>query len=87
MKGRCKMNQIPEFLINKLINQYGDELTKEIIKGYENKRKTTLRINTLKSSLDEVLEVFSKEGIKYSQVDFFKQALICENKTNMICLA
>lgn len=82
------MKQIPEFLINKLINQYGDELAKEIIKGYENKRKTTLRINTLKSSLDEVLEVFSKEGIKYSQVDFFKQALICENKNeyDLSCL-
>ena len=36
---------IPEFLIELLNNQYGEELTKNILEGYKKKRKTTLRIN------------------------------------------
>ena len=37
---------IPEFLIEQLNKQYGIELTKQILEGYKEKRKTTLRINT-----------------------------------------
>ena len=38
---------IPEFLIELLNKQYGEDLTKKLIEGYNNKRKTTLRINTI----------------------------------------
>ena len=31
---------IPEFLIELLNNQYGEDLTQEILKGYNQKRKT-----------------------------------------------
>ena len=35
-------NMIPEFLKEKLINQYGLELTKQIIEGYKKERKTSI---------------------------------------------
>ena len=37
---------IPSFLIEKLKNQYGEELTNKILEGYNQKRKVTLRVNT-----------------------------------------
>ena len=37
---------LPEFLIDKLKLQYGQELTEEIINGYSKKRVTTYRVNT-----------------------------------------
>ena len=55
---------IPEFLIQKLQNQYGEELTKKIIEGYNKKRKVTLRVNTLKSNIEEIEDVLQKNNIK-----------------------
>ena len=74
------MNQILEFLETRLVNQYGEELANKIVEGYKVKRKTTLRVNTLKSTFQDVLKIFDQEGITYSSVDFFQDALICENK-------
>ena len=74
------MNQILEFLETRLVNQYGEELANKIVEGYKVKRKTTLRVNTLKSTSQHVLKIFNQEGITYSTVDFFQEALICENK-------
>lgn len=70
---------IPEFLIQKLQNQYGEELTKKIIEGYNKKRKVTLRINTLKSNIEEIEDVLQKNNIKYKTVGWSKEALIVEN--------
>ena len=74
------MNQILEFLETRLVNQYGEELANKIVEGYKVKRKTTLRVNTLKCTFQDVLKIFDQEGITYSSVDFFQDALICENK-------
>ena len=45
---------IPEFLIEKLKKQYGEEITNEILEGYKTKRKVTFRVNTLKSNRKEI---------------------------------
>lgn len=70
---------IPEFLIQKLQNQYGEELTKKIIEGYNKKRKVTLRVNTLKSNIEEIEDVLQKNNIKYKTAGWSKEALIIEN--------
>ncbi len=70
---------IPEFLIQKLQNQYGEELTKKIIEGYNKKRKVTLRVNTLKSNIEEIEDVLQKNNIKYKNAGWSKEALIIEN--------
>ena len=55
--------EIPSFLKEKLITQYGEEITQKIIKGYMAKRKTTLRVNTLKTSLHNVIDILDKNNI------------------------
>ena len=47
---------IPQFLQDKLNAQYGEELTNKILEGYTKKRKVTLRVNTLKSNVNEIKE-------------------------------
>lgn len=42
------LNKIPEFLYKLLLEQYGEDITKNIIQGYLEKRPVTLRVNTLK---------------------------------------
>ncbi|MGN1297626.1 MAG: RsmB/NOP family class I SAM-dependent RNA methyltransferase [Clostridia bacterium] len=70
---------IPEFLKIKLEEQYGEEIAKRIIEGYSKKRKVTLRVNTLKSSLEKIEKEFIKEGIEYERVPWSKEALIINN--------
>lgn len=70
---------IPEFLIELLNKQYGEDLTKKIIEGYNNKRKTTLRINTIKTTKEKIKEILDKENIKYESVSWYEDALILDN--------
>lgn len=74
------MNEkIPQFLYNKLINQYGNEITEEIIDGYSKKRFVTLRVNTIKSTVENVTNILNENNIKYKEVEWSKEALIIEN--------
>ena len=73
---------INDFLKEALIKQYGETLTLEIIEGFVSKRFTTLRVNTLKITLNEVKEEFDKQGIIYEQNSLFKDAFIIKNKTS-----
>lgn len=70
---------IPKFLKEKLIEQYGKNITKDIIDGYSNKRKTTLRVNTIKSNAEEIKEFLQKQEIIYREVEWNENALIMEN--------
>ena len=73
------MSDIPEFLIEKLENEYGEEVANIIIDGYKVKRKTTLRINTLKSTLDNVKKCLEENHIIIKKSSFWENALIIEN--------
>ena len=69
-------NNIPEFLYNKLINDYGESLTNKIIEGYNKKRLLTLRVNSIKSNIKEIKEVLDNLNIKYESVSWYKDALV-----------
>lgn len=74
---------IPEFLIEKLNNQYGEDLTQEIVKGYNQKRKTTLRINSIKTNKENIKKVLDEQNIKYEDVSWYEDALILETEKNI----
>lgn len=69
------MMQIEE----RLEKQYGSKLAKEIVKGYGYKRPVTLRVNTLKTSPEEVKDKLTKEQISYKEVEWSKEALILDS--------
>ena len=68
-----------KFLEEKLEKQYGTKITKEIIEGYQTKRKTTLRVNTIKGNIEEIKNELEKEKIEYETVKWSKEALIIKN--------
>lgn len=70
---------IPQFLQEKLNVQYGEELTNKILEGYTKKRKVTLRVNTLKSNIEEIKETLHNNNIEYKTVNWSKEAFIIEN--------
>lgn len=79
-------SNIPDFLIKMLEKQYGEEITKNIIKGYGLDRKTTLRVNNLKSNINEIKERLLKEKIQYQEISWNKDALVINKNDKIIKL-
>ena len=70
---------IPDFLINILDKQYGEELKDKIIEGYSKNRKVTFRVNTLKTNINNVIKILDDNNIKYKRVLWCDEAFIIEN--------
>ena len=73
------MESIPNFLVEKLNNQYGRQITNKILEGYTKDRYTTFRVNTLKSNIEEIEQILNKEKIEYERVSWSKEAFIIKN--------
>ena len=74
-------DNLPEFLIEKLKNQYGKERVNQILEGYACKRKVTFRVNTLKSSSEEISKILNRLGINFEKVQWSKDAFIINDKS------
>ena len=71
--------EIPLFLIEKIEKQYGKETAKKIEQGLLEENPVTLRVNTIKSSLEKVKNELEKNNIEYENVEWNKDALIIKN--------
>lgn len=72
---------ISDFLLEKLNNDYSSDIVSDITNSYIKERKTTLRVNTIKSSIEEIKKELTKNDFKYSEVEWSNFSLIIENKT------
>ena len=70
---------IPEFLKEKLENQYGTEIKDEILEGFKTKRKVTFRVNTLKATVKEVEEKLNAENIEFEKIVWSNEAFIIKS--------
>ena len=70
---------LPDFLIDMLIKQYGQEITQKIFEGYSKERLVTLRVNTIKTNILKIESELNSENIDLKKVDFSKDALIIKN--------
>ena len=71
--------EIPLFLIEKIEKQYGKETAKKIEQGLLEENPVTLRVNTIKSSLEKVKNELEKNNIEYEFLEWNKDALIIKN--------
>lgn len=70
--------RMPEFLYKALCRQYGEALTEEIAQGMSGSRRTSLRVNTLKSDRETVAKVLAEAGIAFEKVTFSADAFLLE---------
>ena len=70
---------IPQFLKEMLVNQYGQETTKKIIKGYV-KKVVTIRVNTIKTDKQEIIDKLKNAQIEFDEIKYNNNALIIRNK-------
>ena len=71
-------NNIPEFLNELLLNEYGKDIADEIIKGYSKSRPTTFRVNTLKTTVEQIKNKLNELEIKFKEVLWNKTAFVVE---------
>ena len=76
-------NSIPKFLYEILLNEYGEELSNQIIDGYKKNRQTTFRVNTSKTNIDNVKNYLNNIGISYNQVEWNENAFIIEDSKDI----
>ncbi len=67
--------KIPELLHQKLIAQYGEALANDIERGFI-RRPVTLRVNTIKTTVEAVKQLLDGAGIDYREVPWYEEALI-----------
>lgn len=70
---------IPEFLINMLKVQYGEETTRKIMEGYAKNRYVTFRVNTLKSNVEKIEKELKENNIEFEKVNWSKEAFVIKN--------
>lgn len=71
-------NNIPEFLQEILINEYGEDITNQIIYGYSANRPTTFRVNTLKVEEKQIEDKLNELEIEFKRVPWNETAFIIE---------
>ncbi len=71
---------IPAFLTNRINNNYDNDSSNQIIKGYEYNRPLTIRVNTLKTDLDSLISYLKSNNIEYQTVSWSPNALIILNR-------
>lgn len=72
---------IPNFLLENLNKDYGSDIVLDITNSYSKVRKTTLRVNTIKSNMQEIEEELSKNNFQYSKVEWSDFSLILEENS------
>ena len=73
--------KLPKDFIENLYSLHSPLVADKILAGMATKRNTTLRVNTLKYNIQDLMRYFREINIKFERVDFYKDALIIKNAT------
>ena len=71
--------QIPDFLIEKINNEYNEEICKNIEKGLILQKPVTFRINTLKTNKIKIIKELIENNIEYEEIKWNNDAIIIKN--------
>ena len=72
-------NRLPQEFVEKLYEMFTPLTVDKILVGINEKRLTTLRVNTLKYNIQDLLKYFKERNIKFERVLWYKDALVIKN--------
>ena len=75
---------LPLWLVNEMIAWFGICETKKIAKSFNKKPKIDLRINTLKKTRRELIEIFTKNNIDVAPLKNLENGLVLKSKPRSI---
>lgn len=73
--------ELSNFYKESLIEQYGVEKANKIEEGLKENLPLTLRVNTIKSNIEEIKTFLNEANILFEEVGWYKDALIIKNIT------
>ena len=71
--------RLPEKFIEELYENFSPLVVDSILVGMNQERFTTLRVNTLKFNIQDLMKYFKEINIKFERVPWFSDALIIKN--------
>lgn len=71
--------RLPKEFIENLYELHSPLVADKILAGTAGKRNTTLRVNTLKYNIQDLMRYFREINIKFERVNFYNDALIIKN--------
>ncbi len=71
--------KLPKSFVEELYETYSPLTVDKILSGMSGKRNTTLRVNTLKSNIQDIMNILKEKGIKFDRVSWYNDALILKN--------
>lgn len=71
--------RLPKEFIENLYELHSPLVADKILAGMSGKRNTTLRVNTLKYNIQDLMRYFREINIKFERVNFYNDALIIKN--------
>lgn len=72
-------SKLPLDFIENLYKTYNTRIADKILLGMGERKFTTLRVNTLKSNVEEAKECLEKENIEFDIIPWYKDAIIIKN--------
>lgn len=69
----------PEFLVKRWIKQYGRDNTLGILEGLAQRPPLTIRVNTLLTTKEKLIDELSNYGVKVSEIPYLDNALNIED--------
>ena len=72
-------NKLPMDFIEELYKTYNVRIADKILMGMAQKRLTTLRVNTLRYNIENLIQYFQEKNIEYEKVPWYNNALIIKN--------
>ena len=71
--------KLPKLFVEKLYENYTPLTIDKILAGMAGDRNTTLRVNNIKSNIQEVMKRLKENGIKFERVPWYIDALVIKN--------
>lgn len=71
--------RLPEEFINFIYEEFSVGTADKMLYSFMDERLTTLRVNTLKYNISDLMEYFKRINIKFDRVPWYKDALILKN--------
>ena len=72
-------NRLPEEFVDNLYTMFSPGVVDNIFRGIAEKRYTTIRVNTLKYNIQDLMKYFKQINIKFERILWYKDALIIKN--------
>lgn len=74
-------HRLPQDFMNNIYETYSPHVVDDILVGILSKRYTTLRVNTMKYNIQDLMKYFKEKNIKFERVLWYNDALVIKNAT------